>query len=117
MKFKELDLKGKQQWVEKFKLGPAMAWLEAMEATGVGKEDKTSSQVEWLTCEQLGGPMYLNSATHAKALFDAQVLPMKLHAIPFLARCFFQNLSQFLTVQGNPTRKPGRAIPSPLDPG
>eukprot|EP00974_Lingulodinium_polyedra_P030678 2953472-Lingulodinium_polyedra.AAC.1 len=82
-RFKKLDFNGKRQWLDKFKLDPSMAWLEAEQETSVGAEEKNSNQVESLTLEQLAGPNYLNSEVHAKAVFEA--MPKKPSEVKALA--------------------------------
>ena len=81
--FRKLDYKSKQQWLEKFKLDPSMAWLEAEQETSVGAEEKNSNEVLSLTLEQLASPNYLNSEVHAKAVFEA--MPKKPHEVKALA--------------------------------
>ena len=82
-RFKKLDFNGKRQWLDKFKLDPSMAWLEAEQETSVGAEERNSQRVDPLTLEQLAGPNYLNSEVHAKAVFAA--MPKRLSEIKALA--------------------------------
>ena len=84
--FKQLDWAQKRVWASKFRLGPTMAWLEATTATETGVKDANESLIEWLTVDQIGGPMYLNNMQHARIVFDSGALPKKPHEFDLLAQ-------------------------------
>ncbi|CAK0848774.1 unnamed protein product, partial [Prorocentrum cordatum] len=62
------SIERKREWLTKFIIDPTSGGCSAGQDTTVGSRDESESLTEWLTEEQLGGPMYLNSPLHASII-------------------------------------------------
>ncbi|CAK0886785.1 unnamed protein product, partial [Prorocentrum cordatum] len=55
----------KPSWLLKFMLDPTTGGVSATSVTTVGKDEINEDVTQWLTKQQLGGPLYLNCPQHA----------------------------------------------------
>jgi len=90
--YKALSFGQKQVWLQKFKLDPALAWLEAETTTAVGTDENNMTNIEWITVDQLGGPLYLNNMTHAETIMKSGLLETRPHELKPLADIGIQQL-------------------------
>ena len=68
--YRNLSWGEKQDWCNKFRVDPEMTWMEAKTTTETTASAENHAVEELLTQSQLGGPLWMNDAAQAKAIFD-----------------------------------------------
>ena len=76
----------RRQWLVHYLLDPKAAVCTGFNKTTASDEENSKKMEAWITEEQMGGPLYLNSATHAKTVCASKIFEEQDHDFEALAK-------------------------------
>ena len=65
--------KDKRSWIQQFQFDPSCSWITAQKTDTMMTKDTDSTEIIWLTEDQLVGPNWLNNALHAKTVCENEL--------------------------------------------
>ena len=77
---------GKRQWIAQYVLDPEACLLTGTNTSSVALTNKSKSEVQWLTFDQLAGPDWFASKDHATIVTESGDLEERDHELPSLAK-------------------------------
>ena len=85
-RYKELKTdEERREWLVYYLIDPKSAVNTGFNKTTAFDEEANKRNEQWITEEQMSGPNYLNSASHAKIVCDSKVFDVQDHEIAALA--------------------------------
>ena len=83
--FKNMDASARREWLVSYVLDPSGATCSGFDRSTAVNNSLNEEGLSWITEEQMGGPLYLNSPAAASIVVKSGVLPKRAHEIGPLA--------------------------------